>query len=160
MTARLIAAWNARSPRERWLLGIMLALVGAVLVWLLILRPLGDTLSDARERHGRAVEALAEARGQAAAITALQKANPPSVQGPLEAVVGQAASEAGFQLSRLAPEGEGRVGVSIGAARPQALFGWLAGLEAGRGLIVEQANISANADKTLSAQVTLKARRG
>jgi general secretion pathway protein M len=160
MSGRLASLWAARTPRERWLLGIMLGLVGAVLVWLLILRPLADLESAARERHGAAVEALAAARTQAAAIAALEKAKPATAQGPPEALVGQAAAEAGFQLSRLQPAGEGKVSVSIAAARPQALFGWLAQLEAQRGLIVEQLSTSANADRTLSAEVTLRARRG
>ena len=60
MSARLKAQWLARTPRERWLLGVMFALLALVLVWFLILRPLGDMLSAARERHGLAVAGLEE----------------------------------------------------------------------------------------------------
>ena len=59
MSARLKALWMARTARERWLLGVMLAPVALVLVWLAILTPLSDMLSAARQRHGEAVEALA-----------------------------------------------------------------------------------------------------
>jgi type II secretory pathway component PulM len=71
MSARLKALWLARTPRERWLLAIMFALAALVLIWFLLLRPLGDMLSAARERHGLAVAGLSEARARAAAIATL-----------------------------------------------------------------------------------------
>jgi len=159
MTARLKALWLARSPRERWLLGVMLALVALVLAWLLILRPLGDMLSAARQRHGEAVEALAEARTRAAAIGGLEKNRPAALAGPIDSAVAAAASAAGFQLSALQPEGPGRVSLAIAAARPQALFGWIAQLEA-QGLVVERLTASSNPDRTLSVQIVLRTRGG
>jgi general secretion pathway protein M len=157
MNARLRALWLARTPRERWLLGVMLALVALVLAWLLILRPLGDMLSAARQRHGEAVANLAEARAQAAAIGGLEKNRPAAVAGPADMAVAAAASAAGFQLSALQPEGPGRVSLAIGAAKPQALFGWIAQLEA-QGFIVERLTASSNPDRTLSAQIVLRTR--
>jgi general secretion pathway protein M len=159
MSARLKILWLARSPRERWLLGVMLALVALVLVWLLILRPLSDMLSEARQRHGEAVAALAEARSQAAAIAALEKNRPAPFAGPIDSAVAAAASAVGFQLSGLQPEGEGRVSLAIGAAKPQALFGWIAALEA-QGYIVQSLTATSNPDRTLSARITLRARGG
>jgi general secretion pathway protein M len=159
MIARFKALWLARTPRERWLLGVMLALVALVLVWLLILRPLSDMLSAARQRHGEAVAALEEARSQAAAIEALEKDRPAALAGPIDAAVAAAASEAGFQLSGLQPEGAGRVSLAIGAAKAQALFGWIAGLEA-QGYIVQSLTATSNPDRTLSARVVLRARGG
>ena len=159
MSARLKALWLARTPRERWLLGIMLALVGRVLAWLLILRPLGDLLSAARQRHGEAEAALAEARSQAAAIAELQKNRPAPFEGPIDTALAAAASEAGFQVSGVQPEGPGRASIAIGAARPQALFGWIAALEA-QGYIVQSLTASSNPDRTLSAQILFRARGG
>jgi general secretion pathway protein M len=159
MSARLKALWLARSPRERWLLGVMLALVALVLVWLAILRPLSDMLSAARQRHGEAVEALAEARSQAAAIAALEKNRPAPFAGPIDTAVAAAASEVGFQLSGVQAEGPGRVSLAIGAAKPQALFGWISGLEA-QGYIVQSLTASSNPDRTLSARIVLRARGG
>lgn len=157
MSARLRALWLARTPRERWLLGVMLALVALVLVWLLVLRPLSDMLSAARQRHGEAVAALAEARSQAAAIAALERNRPAPFAGPIDAAVAAAASEAGFQLSGLQPEGPGRVSLAIGAAKPQALFGWIGALEA-QGYIVQSLTVSSNPDRTVSARIALRAR--
>lgn len=157
MNARLRALWLARTPRERWLLGVMLALVGLVLAWLLILRPLGDLLSAARQRHGEAVSALAEARSQAAVIGTLERNRPAPLAGPIDAAIAAAASSAGFQLSGIQPEGAGRVSIVIAAARPQALFGWIRQLEA-QGYIVERLTVSSNPDRTLSAQILFRAR--
>jgi general secretion pathway protein M len=159
MIVRLNTLWMARTARERWLLGVMLALVALVLVWLLILRPLSDMLSAARQRHGEAVAALAEARSQAAAIAALERNRPAPFAGPIDMAVAAAASDAGFQLSGLQPEGAGRVSLAIGAAKPQALFGWIAALEA-QGYIVQSLTVSSNPDRTLSAQIALRARGG
>jgi general secretion pathway protein M len=159
MSARLAALWLARTPRERWLLGVMLALVALVLVWLLVLRPLSDMLSAARQRHGEAVAALAEARAQADAIAALQRNRPAPFAGPIDAAVAAAASEAGFQLSGLQPEGPGRVSLAIGAAKPPALFGWIGALEA-QGYIVQSLTATSNPDRTLSARIVLRARGG
>ena len=159
MSARLKALWLARTPRERWLLGVMLALVALVLVWLVILRPLGDLLSAARQRHGEAAAALAETRSQAAAIAALERNKPAPFAGPIDTAVAAAASDAGFQLSGVQPEGPGRVSIAIGAAKPQALFGWVAALEA-QGYIVQSLTATSNPDRTLSAQILFRARGG
>jgi general secretion pathway protein M len=159
MTERFKALWLARTPRERWLLGVMLALVGLVIVWLVVLRPLSDMLSAARQRHGEAVAALAEARAQSAAIAALERNRPASFAGPIDTAVAAAASQAGFQLSGVQPEGQGRVSLAIGAAKPQALFGWVARLEA-QGYIVHSLTATSNPDRTLSARIVLRARGG
>jgi len=159
MSARLKALWLARTPRERWLLGVMFALAALVLAWFLVLRPLGDMLSAARERHGNAVAALAEARSQAEAIAALERRRPGDTAQPAETAVAAAASQAGFQLSALQAEGPGRVSLAIGAARPQALFGWIAALEEG-GYVVERLSATSNPDRTLSTQILLRRRGG
>lgn len=157
MSARFKALWLARTPRERWLLGVMFALAALVVVWFLVIRPLGDMLSAARERHGEAVAALAETRAQAAEIAMLERGGPAAIEGPIDQAVAAAASEAGFQLSALQAQGPGRVSFALGAARPQALFGWISGLE-GQGYVVERLSASSNADRTLSAQIVLRAR--
>jgi general secretion pathway protein M len=159
MIGRLKTLWLARTPRERWLLGVMLALFALVLAWLLILRPLGDMLSAAKARHGQAVAALAEARGQAAAIARLERNKPMAMQGPIDTAVAASASEVGFQLSQIQPQGAGRVALAIGAARPQALFAWIARLEV-QGYVVERLSVSSNPDRTLSTQIVLRARGG
>jgi general secretion pathway protein M len=150
--------WRGRSRREKRLLVVLGFLFGLVIAWLLVVRPLGDSLAAARERHGAAVIALAEARANAETIGRLERDPPASLGGPVEQVVVQSASAAGFQLSRIQAEGAGKVSLAIEAARPQALFAWVSEMETGRGLIVDTLAANANSDRTLSVQLTLKAR--
>jgi general secretion pathway protein M len=149
----LLLGWHDRSPRERTLLTIMGALFVILLAWLAIVRPLADALDAAKTRHGLAVVALAEARarGRPAAGSA------PIPAGPIDALIAQAAAEAGFTGARIAARGPARAIVAIDAARPQALFGWIGQMER-RGLAVERLRAQANADRTLSAEIALKAR--
>ncbi|HMJ93784.1 MAG TPA: type II secretion system protein GspM [Allosphingosinicella sp.] len=158
MIASLSAWWRARSRREQILLLILSALFGITFAWLLVVRPLGDSLAAARERHSEAVIALAEARAGAAAIGRLERDRPSSAAGPVERIVTESASAAGFQLSRIQPEGAGKVALAIEAARPQALFAWVSEMETKNGLIVERLTANANSDRSLSAQIVFRAR--
>lgn len=154
MTESLAFWWRARSPRERGLLTAMAALGAVVLGWLLVVQPLSDALEAQKARHGAAVIALAEARarlegggGFTGAVAAL----------PVDSLVGQAATEAGFVGARIRAQGPARAIVAIDAARPQAMFGWLVRLERS-GLVVERLHAQANSDRTLSVEASLRAR--
>jgi general secretion pathway protein M len=150
--------WRQRSRREQLLLVIMLALAAITLVWLFVIRPLGDALADARERHAQAVIALAEARSKARSITRLEGQKLPALEGPLLMTVSADAAEAGFALSRITPDGDRRVSLSMSAAKPQSFFPWLDRLEKGRGLVVERLSVASNSDRTLSVELTLRTR--
>lgn len=154
MTESLAFWWRARSRRERGLLMVMAALAAFVLGWLLVVQPLSDALDAQKAGHGAAVIALAEARarleaggGPAGAVAAL----------PVDSLIGQAATEAGFAGARITAQGPARAIVAIDAARPQAMFGWLVRLERS-GLIVERLRAQANSDRTLSVEASLRAR--
>ena len=146
--------WQARSERERWLVGTMLVLALVLLVWLLVIRPLSDALDAAKMRHGDAAVALAEARTR----TAPAGGGGPAAAGPVDAIVTRTAAAAGFPGARVAAMGAGRASVNLDAARPQALFGWIAQMEQ-QGIVVERLRASANPDHTLSAEMSLGARR-
>lgn len=157
----LKAWWRMRSPREQRMVAIMVGLLALVIAWLGIIRPLDDALADARARQARAVLALADARGQAQAIRALERGGtPPPPSVPVQIFVAQRASEAGFTVARLEPEGANKVNVVIDAARPQAIFSWAADLERRDGLVVERMTARANADASLSVQIAFRARGG
>lgn len=146
--------WQARSARERMLLRVMLGLAVIVLGWLLVVRPLGDSLEAAKARHGAAVVALAEAKARRETIRGVPGAAPTL---PVDSLIGQSAGEAGFTAARVTAAGPARASVTIESARPQALFGWVASLER-RGLVVERLQVRANADRTLAAELAFRAR--
>jgi general secretion pathway protein M len=146
--------WAQRSARERRLVLVMLALVVVVLGWLMVVRPLSDALDAAKTRQAAATVALGEARarmsqsaGPGAAVPAL----------PADSLIGRTATEAGFTSARIASQGPTRASVAIDAARPQALFAWILRLEQG-GLVVERLRARANSDRTLAAEISLRAR--
>jgi general secretion pathway protein M len=150
--------WLTRSPRERMLLQVMIALAVFVLGWLLLVRPLADSLEAAKARHGAAVVALAEAKARDGARRSAG-ANAGAVPLPIDGLVGRSAGEAGFTAARITAAGPTRASVAIDSARPQALFGWVASLER-RGLVVERLRAQANADRTLAAEIAFRAGGG
>jgi general secretion pathway protein M len=160
MSARFTIWWRARTMREQRLLLVMAGLALLTFSWLLVIRPMEDALSEARERHGNAVIALAEARAQAQLVAGLEKNRPSDPGASLDSLLMTSAAEAGFQVARIEREGPGQATLVIDAVRPQAFFGWVATMEAERGLIVEQLGATANSDQTLSVQITFRGRKG
>lgn len=145
--------WDGRSQREQRLLLVMLALLVLVFGWLLIIRPLGDSLAAARERHDTAILALAEARARSTATAAPGRSAP---QLPVDSLLARTAADAGFANARITAQGPARALVVIEAARPQALFGWVARLEA-QGLDVGSLQARTNQDRTLYVEAAFSA---
>ncbi len=154
MIDALRSAWAARSIREQRLLLVMFALLALTILWLGILRPLGDASSAARERLDRATVDAGRIAARAEDIKQAKRGMPAALDTPLDTAVQQAASAAGFELSRVDLQGQDRLGIAIAAARAPALFDWLGGL-ARRGVLVEHIAIRPNSDATLSVDATL-----
>lgn len=150
--------WRTRTLRERRLLLAAGALLTAVLIWLLIVRPLGDALSRAQERHGEAAAALAEARAQVALIERLEGRSAPRLAEPLDVVISRSATAAGFPIARVQAEGPGVATLVSNSVRPQAFFDWVRQMETGRTVAVERLSATTNSDQTLSVQVAFRAR--
>ena len=147
--------WSERSRREQRLIQVMLGLALIVLGWLLVVRPLSDSLAAAKTRHEAAVVALGEARART-----IPGATPGApAAGPVDALVARTANEAGFTNARITSQGAERASVAVDAARPQVLFGWVARLEQS-GLRVERLTARTNSDRTLAAEITLRKRGG
>jgi general secretion pathway protein M len=147
--------WRLRSLREQRLLLVMFALIGLVLVWLLVVRPLADALDSARRDHADAVTALAEARARAATREpAAAPATP--VQLPVDALLGRSATEAGFANARIVANGPERATIAIDAAMAPAFFAWVRRMEAS-GLAVDSLRARANGDRTLAIEAGFRA---
>ena len=87
--------WQLRSARERTLLRVMAGLALLVLGWLLVVRPLADSLAGAKARHAAAVVALAEATGRHEALRRDDGAA--RVPLPIDSLIAGSAGEAGFR---------------------------------------------------------------
>ncbi|MDO7841263.1 type II secretion system protein GspM [Sphingomonas immobilis] len=147
--------FEERSPREKQLLVAMAGLFVVTILWLLYL-PLTDALSSARARHADAVIRYGETKARVRQVELLGKAKVPGLSGPLDTVIRDRASEAGFQLASVEPAPGGGVAIAITSAKPAALLTWIAGLEGG-GILVDQLTASDNGNKTVSVRMTLKA---
>jgi general secretion pathway protein M len=155
MIERLRPWFDARSQREKYMLVAMVALAIIALVWGLIVLPVTDGLSSARERHADAVLRLAETQARVKDVAVIEKQRGTPLTGALDAAIRDRANEAGFALASVGAESADRVQISIASARPGALVGWLAGLESA-GILVESLSTTDNGDRTVAAQMTLK----
>ncbi len=152
-----LRSWfDARAPREKKLLLVMAALAVLTLIWGAIIRPVGDGLSSARERHADAVTRLGETQGQVAALKAIQRGRPRPLTGTLADVVRIEADQADFTLTSLDQDGA-NVRVAIQSARPAAIVAWLARLER-IGILVDSAAMTDTGNKSVGVTLVLKAR--
>lgn len=137
MMERLRVLWGERSPREQWMLGVMFALLAAVILWLGIARPLAAAQRSVRDALREATDRNAAIRAKVTLLKSLPRtAGPIDAAVPLEQFIGQSAGEAGLTLERAQAQGADRVDMAIASVRPVALLSWLAALEA-RGIRVE-----------------------
>lgn len=156
MIERMKDRWAAFSVREKWLVGIMLVLIALVFLWLAIVRPVQGGLQAAKDHHNAAIERHAAIRTRVEAIQRLSGQRPPDLGAPLDVVISQSAGEAGLTLDRNDPQGDGRVSISIGQARPAAFFGWLSQMEA-MGIEVEALSARPNpGSNTISVSAGLR----
>lgn len=149
--------FQGRSLRERRLLLVMAALAVLTLIWAAVIRPIGDGLSSARERHASAVTRLGETEATVAMLRTAQRSRPAPLTGALADIVRVQADMAGFSLTSLDQDGADRVRIAIPSARPGALTAWLAKLERG-GILVDAVTMTNKGDRTVSVTMTLKAR--
>ena len=149
--------FEGRSLREKRLLVAMAALAVLTLIWGAVIRPVGDGLSSARERHASAVTRLGETQAQVAILREAQRTRPAPLTGALADVVRVQADAAGFAVTSLDQDGPDRVRIAIPSARPAALTAWLARLERA-GILVDSATMTNSGNRTVSATMTLKAR--
>lgn len=147
--------FQGRSRREQRLLLVMVALAIVTLLWGLVIRPMGDAMAGARERHAAAVVRLGETRARVEDLRAARRV--PPLAGSLAEAVRAQAEVAGFPLASLDPDTGGGVRVSIASARGAALTAWLARLERS-GIVVDSATLSDNGDRTVSARLVLRGR--
>lgn len=155
MKTTMMNWWAGRSARERILLGIMMALLVPVFVWLVLIRPLEAALEGARTDNWAASERLLQVRADAEAM-ALSARAPTE---PTQAIVNRLAAVAGFVPTRVDPGAEGRVMLGLGSAKPVALRAFIRALDR-EGVFVETMTVRANSDATVSVDAVLRARKG
>lgn len=128
--------WGERSPRERWMLGVMFALLAVVLLWLGVVGPLASAQRSAREGLLAATDRNAAMRAKVKLLKTLPRGAAVRSGTAIDQMVSQSAGEAGLTLERAEAQGSARIEIAMASVRPVALFSWLAALEA-QGVRVE-----------------------
>lgn len=153
MIARAKIWFDGRSKREKWMILAMLALLGVTIVWAVVL-PIDDALSSARRRNADAAIRLAQTRAQVDAVKALRRARPEAPATPLDTLVRESASAAGFALDSATADGA-KLRVHLNSARGGALLAWLGGLEE-QGVIVEQVSVTDAGNRNVAADIIFR----
>lgn len=134
-TARLADWWQAREPRERRMVAVMLAALAAFVLWYGMIAPLRQARDDARARHAEAVAAVQEIERALASIEASTARLPPAPAGDaFAATVVDSAGAAGVAISRQDEGGDGVLVVAVDAVAAPALFGWIDALRREHGI--------------------------
>lgn len=149
--------FDGRTVRERWMLLAMAAMIVLTVIWFAIFLPITDGLSSSRARLDDAVTRLADAETESDALIHLQRDRPAPIPGALDDYIRKSAGDAGFALSDVDAQGDGRVHIAVPTARPGALFAWLADLE-DAGVVVASIQVTNNGDQSIAAQMTLMKR--
>lgn len=146
---RIRTWWQQREPRERWMLGAMVAAVAAFVLWYGVLVPLRAAADAAHGRHDRATLVLLEAELQLAQLQALDQRDitPPGDAATLKAAVLASAGRAGLAVSREREDGTGGFGLEADAATPRQLFAWLDDLRLRYGLAPATLSVARTADQ-------------
>lgn len=155
MIEKLVNWFEALSLRERVLVGVA-AILSALLVAIYgVYFPLTTSIQEKRVAYREALERRVAVEAMVAQANQKQSgAAVVSTTGPLEQVVNQRATEAGFTLEKADAAGNGRVSIAMAQARPAALMKWLAELEL-EGIIAEQIEVKAGSAGTVSVSATL-----
>jgi general secretion pathway protein M len=143
--------WGGRSVREQRMLTVMGLLIGAVLIWLVVLRPAWAWRETAAERRVEATASLAriETGLAARAPVGVKTAMPPSMNlADVEQAARGAAESAGLTVV-LSVDEAGGIGFDASGVTSAALFGWLATLKTDYGVETDGLTVIENADATL-----------
>lgn len=131
--------WSGHSVAERSLIAVLGLAMAIIFLWLAVWRPVTDGLEAGWARQGAALDRYGSVRAKVAALKAAP-ARSGADRGPIEQVVSQTASEAGFTLDRVGGQGAGQMSISIASAKTGPLLTWLSRIEAA-GIAVQSMSI-------------------
>jgi general secretion pathway protein M len=153
LLARAHGWWDGRTVRERRLLMVMGVLALAVLLWLVVVRPVQAWQVGAADRRVEAETTLAEVRS---GLRVVAPASTPASSGGegLEPLVRRTAETAGLTVVTTMAPGGG-LGIQMSQAPGRETFAWLASLEADHGVKVCSLGVMENADATLNIDGSL-----
>lgn len=146
---------DALAPRERLLIGVCLAALGAALLYSLATSLVGFR-SDALARYARErgdLEWMQANRG--AAVAARRAGSGAPEPGAAISTISAAARDVGLPLRRIQPEASG-ISVQVEAQPFAKVIGWTSDLETTHGVQIVNARIDRHDDGVVNARFTLR----
>lgn len=128
----MIAWWNALSRREQALLGVMALLLGMLIAWYGVWRPVVLFHQGALARHEQAARENRAVLGLVARVKAVSV--PQAASRPLVETVRQSLDAAGITAARLEADPQGGLRVALGGVASTQLLPWIAGLQTAHGI--------------------------
>jgi general secretion pathway protein M len=148
--------WAGLSTREQWMLGVMFALIGAVLLWFALLQPLSRAKATAQGRLDLATRNAGDVASAVLALSAAKGNTSRTAPERLATLASTSAVSAGFTPSTIEPQGDGTVRIVIPAAKSTTLFGWIKSLGQS-GVLVERLMVQHLAGSSVSVEANLRA---
>lgn len=141
----LAASWNARSPRERLVLGAVLALAAALVAVAFVWLPLERSRARLAVEVPRLAAATAAMEAQAAEVARVRTlpAATPGTAAPLASLVASGALGRALPGAELALADERRLRLKGADLAFGSLLEWIAAAQSAHGLRVESARIDA-----------------
>ncbi|WP_425408608.1 type II secretion system protein GspM [Hyphococcus sp.] len=133
--------WNDLSSRERLLVACAALLAGALLLSLVIVRPLFGWNSSADSKVRQARDAY-EMTAAAAAVSGRASTPAAASNTPLRQAILSTASNAGIELVRIGSASDSRIEIQAAPADSEILFAWLSELESTYGIHVTFADMT------------------
>lgn len=158
---RLRDAWSGLAPHERRLALIGIGILALLVLYLMLWLPLQKDLARLRTAVPEERAQLARMRTQAATIKPLRgSVRGATVGGAPLAIVEQSANARGLRstITRLEADGSSGVQVAFDGVAFNALIAWLADLQTGQALFVDNATIEAQSKPGIvNARLKLRA---
>lgn len=145
---------SGRTLRERWLLGIMLAIALPLLGFLLVYQPLMNRLDQAQDRHVAAVQQHGRVLAQVEQLRSAASVPATTASAPLAIRVTDSATRAGIRLAANEPRGANRVSVVLAPAAPTAGLRWLREMET-TGISIQELSIAPQGPGMVTISATL-----
>ncbi len=151
----IAAAWNARTSREKLLIGAAGGLVLVIVVTQVLIAPVLGAHASAKSTYERA---LADWAAVQDALTRLGGGGAPAdeaqASASLRAVISNSAAQNELTLARVQPSGDGALSVSLEDAEATTLFRWLRVLRDRHGVHVQRASVR-RSDRNAVVRATL-----
>lgn len=148
--------YAARSRRERRLLQLMAAIVIPLLVWLLLVGPLGNAYDNALQRHLQAVDRNGRVKALAARVSG-GEASVPAAVPDLALFLSDNARQRGITAEGRAASAPGSAVISIASSSAPTALEWLRGLEAD-GYRVSDVHVAPTGGGAVSVTATVSGR--